>query len=615
MVIHQFNRLIRNKWVWGVFAVAISAAFALDFLAPDIRKSSSGATENEFAGKPLNRELFEHLQREASLAAAGRLTGADVPYDVATNYAWNTMAQLETAKLDGITATDAEVRSMLAAQGFTDRETYNRYLATIGASASQYEMFLRHALIARKLENLAASAAIPSAPETLRAIQDWTSDVAVREITFTNKFKDVKADFPAFYAANTNSLVLPERRRARWIFVDAMTKDRLAAAEKLVTEDDVAGYYSEHKDEKFVTHPTPTQTVYKAVDEVRGEITAALAAEGALRALREELDNGTLELYGVVPEAGKPTYLDQVAKANKAKPAFSPWVASSQCAGFVATRSELSKAFPGASGAAETIMQLPADAGECAEFPYCAIVGGTNGVYLVEATWIADSAAREASRLPSCEEAAKIEEFKKLADVDARNSAFRKYIEEREAGLAAELAKIPLDTTNKRAVAGATLSPVRRYCMIEARAGAMKRLAEIDEQDMRARSMAESREQLENQLMWSNYMRNQISSNLRRDAGLLKLSPGAFSKPEWQRNGDVKYTIMVARERNGAREADENLRREIAAMLEHDIASFIVPAWARANLAAYKPEEPAAPADGDSSADPQEQPAAAESKE
>ena len=158
MVIHQFNRLIRNKWVWGVFAVAISAAFALDFLAPDIRKSSSGATENEFAGKPLNRELFEHLQREASLAAAGRLTGADVPYDVATNYAWNTMAQLETAKLDGITATDAEVRSMLAAQGFTDRETYNRYLATIGASASQYEMFLRHALIARKLENLAAPA-------------------------------------------------------------------------------------------------------------------------------------------------------------------------------------------------------------------------------------------------------------------------------------------------------------------------------------------------------------------------------------------------------------------------------------------------------------------------
>ena len=32
MVIHQFNRIIRNKWIWGVFAIAISAFFAFDFL-------------------------------------------------------------------------------------------------------------------------------------------------------------------------------------------------------------------------------------------------------------------------------------------------------------------------------------------------------------------------------------------------------------------------------------------------------------------------------------------------------------------------------------------------------------------------------------------------------
>ena len=32
MVIQKFNKLIRNKWIWGVFAVAISAFFAFDFL-------------------------------------------------------------------------------------------------------------------------------------------------------------------------------------------------------------------------------------------------------------------------------------------------------------------------------------------------------------------------------------------------------------------------------------------------------------------------------------------------------------------------------------------------------------------------------------------------------
>ena len=32
MVIHHFNRIIKNKWVWGVFAVLISAFFAFDFI-------------------------------------------------------------------------------------------------------------------------------------------------------------------------------------------------------------------------------------------------------------------------------------------------------------------------------------------------------------------------------------------------------------------------------------------------------------------------------------------------------------------------------------------------------------------------------------------------------
>ena len=32
MVILQFNKLIRNKWVWGVFAVTVCAAFCFDDL-------------------------------------------------------------------------------------------------------------------------------------------------------------------------------------------------------------------------------------------------------------------------------------------------------------------------------------------------------------------------------------------------------------------------------------------------------------------------------------------------------------------------------------------------------------------------------------------------------
>ena len=56
MVIHHFNRLIKNKWVWGAFAVAISVFFAFDFL---FRGDSDGG--------------------RSSSGAAGKLGGKDVP--------------------------------------------------------------------------------------------------------------------------------------------------------------------------------------------------------------------------------------------------------------------------------------------------------------------------------------------------------------------------------------------------------------------------------------------------------------------------------------------------------------------------------------------------------
>ena len=55
MVILQFNRLIRNKWIWGVFAVAISAFFAFDFLIADLRGGNEGPAASATATSPTPR--------------------------------------------------------------------------------------------------------------------------------------------------------------------------------------------------------------------------------------------------------------------------------------------------------------------------------------------------------------------------------------------------------------------------------------------------------------------------------------------------------------------------------------------------------------------------------
>ena len=64
MVIHHFNRLIKNKWVWGVFAVAISVFFAFDFLFVS-RDGGSGPSVGTLGGKELDAAYFDALVKDA----------------------------------------------------------------------------------------------------------------------------------------------------------------------------------------------------------------------------------------------------------------------------------------------------------------------------------------------------------------------------------------------------------------------------------------------------------------------------------------------------------------------------------------------------------------------
>ena len=76
MVIHQFNKLIRNKWVWGVFAVAISAFFAFDFLVADLNDRSpetDGGEAGTLAGEKVNAKTFTALAEEVRMTVAASL--------------------------------------------------------------------------------------------------------------------------------------------------------------------------------------------------------------------------------------------------------------------------------------------------------------------------------------------------------------------------------------------------------------------------------------------------------------------------------------------------------------------------------------------------------------
>ena len=65
MVIHQFNKLIRNKWVWGVFAILVSAAFCFeDLFSTRDREERAQGSSGLLGGENVNASEFNSIAED-----------------------------------------------------------------------------------------------------------------------------------------------------------------------------------------------------------------------------------------------------------------------------------------------------------------------------------------------------------------------------------------------------------------------------------------------------------------------------------------------------------------------------------------------------------------------
>ena len=71
MVIHQFNRLIKNKWVWGAFAVVICAFFVGIDVIPGFLQDSSGPEFGKLGGENLEPAYFDVLRHDVDFGRRG----------------------------------------------------------------------------------------------------------------------------------------------------------------------------------------------------------------------------------------------------------------------------------------------------------------------------------------------------------------------------------------------------------------------------------------------------------------------------------------------------------------------------------------------------------------
>jgi len=425
MVILQFNKLIRNKWLWGVFAVIVGGAFAFDFLVDDLLRDGKRETNDSgvgtLGGKPVSSAEFRAIAEEIRGFGQNRdwrRSNAEVNRE-----AWEMTALLEVARRNGVEATDSEVAQAIRndrsfqQNGQFSFAMYQALLRENGLSPERFEEFLKRRLTAMKVAGsvLSGSASWASPMEIEQAVADMTDTYTVR----VARFKQEKAEADAvklddkglkkWYDENSKSLDLPERTKLRLVKFDAATSNALAAV--TVTEDALRDHYDVTVDKYTSTDTNGVETV-KKFEDVRAEVEKEVRLIESVQCLTTGL---VWRVNGVKAAEGK-SRLDEIAAEEGLKVETSEWFSleGPYKDGFMKRATLIC---PGAKGFEEVVAELDSSS---EDLRYGVVASD-------KAVWLVEKAETSAAHVPTFEEAKEIVRPRALAA--AKADAFKDKVE------------------------------------------------------------------------------------------------------------------------------------------------------------------------------------------
>lgn len=440
MVIHQFNKLIRNKWVWGVFAILVSAAFCFeDLFSTRDREERAQGSSGLLGGENVNASEFNSIAED--VRGLGKNRDWKRASSEVNRVAWETIAALRVAKANGVEATPSEIQQVIRSDrafqenGAFSFRAYQMLLREVGMTPERFEEYLKRRLTVKRVtEDVLESAMWISPMELDRAVADMTDVFTVKVAKFTQSKEEaaaVKLDdagLRKWYEANTNSLALPERVKIRYVRYSAADKDVMA--KMTVTDDELHDYYDANS-EKWTTTDTNGVEQVKKFEEVKGEIEPELRKIAAVQYYETNL---TSRAYGVKAAEGK-SRLDEIAAEDGLKVAVSDYFTTdgAYVDGFMKRPEVL---FRGAEGLVDAVAQLDP---ESEDLRYGIVLGK-------DAVWLIERAEVSKAHVPTFDEVKEIIRPKALAD--AKAEAFKAKVEAIAAKGVAEVEKTPGISTN-----------------------------------------------------------------------------------------------------------------------------------------------------------------------
>lgn len=421
MVILQFNKLIRNKWVWGVFAVIISLAFCFeDLFSAREREDRQSGGAGTLAGEKVDAELFSDIVQE--IRGFGRQRDTETDQGEVNRNAWEMYASIVVADKGGLTATDQDVQDMIRrdpsfqANGAFSFARYRQLLLENGLSPERFESYLKRRLTLMRVgESVLGSAAWASPMELDMAVSDMTDEFTVKVARFAQSKKEadmVKVDenmMKKWYAENTNSIALPDRMKIRYVKFDAT--DAKVLAKMSVSENDMRDHYDVTVDKYTSTDTNGVETV-KKFEEVKAEIEKELRLIAAVQYFET---NVTARAYGQKAKKGS-SRLDEIAKEDSLKVETSDWFTldNRYVDGFMTYKSLI---LPGAQNFESAVAELDSSS---EDLRYGIVTSP-------KAVWLIEKVAEDPKHVPTFDEAKKAIEPKVLRA--AKADAFKAKVE------------------------------------------------------------------------------------------------------------------------------------------------------------------------------------------
>ena len=283
MFIYHFNRMIRSRILWLIFAIVVGATFLA--LPSCFTGDPSG---REYAGTLGKDKITQNEYSVASMFVDRFMRSGDLTPAATETQIWAHIAAVRTAKKMGITVTPEELRSIIRSEqafqtgGQFDESLYNRLIEqNLGITASGYEHLLADQIVLGKLMSAVSAGYAASPMEVEDEIAARTDAITFQYATVSNAFATAEIDLKdedilAYYEEHEGDYALPDRVGVRYATLSATN-----FLDSVVIDDaDIDDYYDSNPSLYSRQGTNGVEAI--PLDEVRDSIYRELAMQEAV---------------------------------------------------------------------------------------------------------------------------------------------------------------------------------------------------------------------------------------------------------------------------------------------------------------------------------------------